>query len=60
MIAQSYSVTRAREVIREDMNTMETTLRGITQGAIPHVVLSQQELLIQNHYRAANDMLAQD
>ena len=60
VIAQSYSVTRAREVIREDMNTMETTLRGITQGAIPHVVLSQQELLIQNHYRAANDMLAQD
>lgn len=58
-IAQAYSVTRAREVIREDMNTMETTLRGILSGAIPHIVLSQQELLIQNHYRAANDMLAE-
>lgn len=60
VIAQAYSVTRARDVIREDMNTMETTTRGAQSGAIPHVVLSQQELLIQNHYRAANDMLAQE
>ncbi len=60
VIAQAYSVTRAREVIREDMNTMETNLLGIASGAIPHVVLSKQERLIQNHYRAANDMLAED
>ena len=58
-IAQAYSVTRAREVIREDMNTMETTLQGALQGAIPHIVLSQQELLIQNHYRECNDMLTE-
>lgn len=60
VIAQAYSVTRAREVIREDMNTMETNLLGISSGAIPHIVLSQQEMLIQNHYRAANDMLAEE
>ncbi len=59
-IAQSYSVTRAREVIREDMNTMETTLLGAISGALPHIVLSQQELLIQNHYRAANVMLGKE
>ena len=59
-IAQAYSVTRAREVIREDMNTMETTLQGINSGAFEHIVLSQQELLIQNHYRAADAMLAKD
>jgi hypothetical protein len=47
-------------VIREDMNTMETNLLGIASGAIPHVVLSKQERLIQNHYRAANDMLADE
>lgn len=56
-IAQAYSVTRAREVIREDMNTMETTLKGINSGAIPHIVLSQQEMLIQNHYRAVDAMI---
>ena len=59
-IAQAYSVTRAREVIREDMNTMETTLRGILSGAVPHVVLSRQELLIQNHYQDANDCIAEE
>ena len=60
VIAQAYSVTRAREVIREDMNTMETNYQGIASGAIPHIFLSDQELLIQNHYRAANDMLEKD
>ncbi|MBV7483848.1 aromatic ring-hydroxylating dioxygenase subunit alpha [Bordetella sp. BOR01] len=59
-IAQAYSVTRAREVIREDMNTMETNLVGILSGAIPHTVLSKQERVIQNHYRAIDDMLAED
>ena len=59
-IAQAYSVTRAREVIREDMNTMETTLRGILSGALPHIVLSQQELLIQNHYRDVDDHVGQE
>jgi len=59
-IAQAYSVTRAREVIREDMNTMETNLVGILSGAIPHTVLSKQERVIQNHYRAVDEMLAED
>jgi len=27
---------------------------------LPHIVLSQQELLIQNHYRAANVMLGKE
>src|SRR5690606_31528187 len=57
-IAQALSVTRIREVLREDMNTMETTLLGAQSGAIPYIILSQQELLIQNHYRAADAMLA--
>ena len=59
-IAQAYSVTRAREVIREDMNTMETTFQGAQSGALPHIVLSLQELVIQNHYRACDDMLARE
>lgn len=59
-IAQAYQVTRAREVVREDMNTMETNFAGVASGAIPHILLSDQERLIQNHYRAADDMLAAD
>lgn len=58
-IAQAYSIVRGREVLREDLATMETNYQGIASGALPHIFLSQQELLIQNHYRAADDLLAE-
>ncbi len=45
------------EVLREDLATMETNLQAIASGALPHIVLSQQEMLIQNHYRAADELL---
>ena len=51
---------RGREVLREDLATMEASLAAISCGALPHIVLSQQEMLIQNHYRAADEMLARD
>ena len=59
-LAQAYSKVRGREVLREDLATMEASLAAISSGALPHIVLSQQEMLIQNHYRAADDMLARD
>ncbi|MBN9429907.1 MAG: aromatic ring-hydroxylating dioxygenase subunit alpha [Burkholderiales bacterium] len=58
-IAQAYSIVRGREVLREDLATMETSYTGISSGVLPHIVLSQQEMLIQNHYRAADDLLAE-
>jgi phenylpropionate dioxygenase-like ring-hydroxylating dioxygenase large terminal subunit len=58
-IAQAYSIVRGREVLREDLATMETNYIGAASGALPHIVLSQQEMLIQNHYRAADDLIAQ-
>ena len=59
-LAQAYSKVRGREVLREDLATMEASLAAISSGALPHIVLSQQEMLIQNHYRAADDMIAKD
>ncbi len=59
-LAQAYSKVRGREVLREDLATMEASLAAISSGALPHIVLSQQEMLIQNHYRAADDMIARD
>lgn len=58
-IAQAYSIVRGREVLREDLATMETNYQGVASGALPHIFLSQQELLIQNHYRAADDLIAE-
>jgi hypothetical protein len=56
-IAQAHSIVRGREVLREDLATMESNFQGIASGALPHIFLSQQEMLIQNHYRAADDLL---
>lgn len=59
-VGHAYSKVRGREVLREDLATMEASLAAIQSGALPHIVLSQQEMLIQNHYRAAEEMLAAD
>jgi phenylpropionate dioxygenase-like ring-hydroxylating dioxygenase large terminal subunit len=59
-IAQAYSIVRGREVLREDLATMETQYEGLAAGVMPHMILSQQEMLIQNHYRAADEMIAEE
>jgi Rieske 2Fe-2S family protein len=56
-IAQAHSLVRNREVLREDLATMETQYESIASGGLPYMFLSEQEQLIQNHYRAADDML---
>ena len=56
-IAQAHSITRGREVLREDLATMETNYQGVVSGGSPYLFLSEQEQLIQNHYRAADDLL---
>jgi phenylpropionate dioxygenase-like ring-hydroxylating dioxygenase large terminal subunit len=59
-VGHAYSKVRGREVLREDLATMEASLAALASGALSHMVLSQQEMLIQNHYRAADEMLAAD
>lgn len=55
-LAQAYSRVRIREVLREDLATMEAASRMIATGELPYMVFSQQELLIQNHYAIADEM----
>lgn len=57
-LAQAYSRTRAREVIREDLNTLEATHQMLAAGFMEHIHLSQQELALQHHYKMADDMMA--
>ena len=56
-IAQAHSLVRNREVLREDLATMETQFQSIISNGLPFMYLSEQEQLIQNHYRAADDMI---
>lgn len=59
-IAQAYSKVRSREVLREDLATMEASLEAMQSGALDHIRLSRQEMLIRNHYRAVDDMMEQE
>lgn len=57
LIAQAHSRVRGREVLREDLATMEANFQALSGGAMPSIVLSRQEMLIRNHYRAVDDLL---
>lgn len=59
-LGQAYSKVRAREVLREDLNTMEAIQQMLRSGAISHMQLSQQELSLQHHFRVLDEMMAQD
>ncbi len=56
---QAFSKVRAREVLREDLNTLEATQDALMSGMMEHIYLSQQELPIQHHFKVAEDMIAQ-
>jgi hypothetical protein len=48
---------RNREVFREDISTMEAIHASLKTGVMSHVVLSQQEMLLQKHYSVAAEMV---
>jgi hypothetical protein len=50
---------RNREVFREDISTMEAIHASLKTGAMPEIVLSQQEMLLQKHYAMVERMVAQ-
>jgi Rieske 2Fe-2S family protein len=58
-LGQSFSKVRAREVIREDLNTLEATQEMLMSGVMEHIHLSQQELALQHHFKMAEDMMSQ-
>ncbi len=55
---QAFSRVRAREVLREDLNTLEATQDALMSGVMQHIHLSRQELPIQHHFKVAEDMIA--
>jgi phenylpropionate dioxygenase-like ring-hydroxylating dioxygenase large terminal subunit len=57
-ISRSYFRARGRDVLREDINTLEAQQQVLSAGAISHVVLSRQERALQHHYKVTADMMA--
>jgi phenylpropionate dioxygenase-like ring-hydroxylating dioxygenase large terminal subunit len=56
-ISTSYFLARGRDVIREDLNTLEAQQKVISSGALSHVILSRQEMALQHHFAVTQDML---
>lgn len=58
-LGQTYSKVRAREILREDLSTLEAVQHMLQSGALSHIQLSQQELSLQHHYRVLDEMMAE-
>jgi phenylpropionate dioxygenase-like ring-hydroxylating dioxygenase large terminal subunit len=56
-LSHAYFRARLREVFREDVGTMEQVTSALKSGAMRDIVLSRQELLLQQHYAVADAML---
>src|SRR5690606_7968415 len=56
-IGQELSRIFLREGISEDLSTLETTQEGLKSGALPYMVLSDQEIAIRHQYRVIEDIL---
>jgi len=58
-MAHTYFRTRLREVFREDVGIIESIHRQLKSGVMDEINLSQQELLLQKHYAAVDELVAQ-
>ena len=56
---QAFSKVRAREVLREDLNTLEATQEALASGVMEHIHLSRQEIAVQHHFKVSEDMLSE-
>jgi len=56
-LSQAYFRARGRDVMREDLNTLEAQQQGLASGGVPHVILSRQESALKHHYAVIQAML---
>jgi glycine betaine catabolism A len=57
-LSQEFFRSRGREVLREDLNTLEAQYSALSSGAMKDAYLSRQESALLHHYRVADAMLA--
>ena len=58
-ISQEYVRTLMRDVVREDLNTMESTQATFLGGGMTHMYLSDQEIAVRHGYKVVEQMIAQ-
>ncbi|WP_448509542.1 RHO alpha subunit C-terminal catalytic domain-containing protein, partial [Immundisolibacter sp.] len=57
-ISREYSKLYLRDLLREDLSTVETTQAGLASGAIEHMILSDQEVAVRHQYKVVDDMVS--
>jgi phenylpropionate dioxygenase-like ring-hydroxylating dioxygenase large terminal subunit len=58
-LSRDYFRSRGRDVVREDLNTLEAQQQVLKSGVLPFVLLSRQEMALQHHFAVTQDMLDQ-
>jgi phenylpropionate dioxygenase-like ring-hydroxylating dioxygenase large terminal subunit len=58
-LSQEFFRSRGREVLREDLNTLEAQYAALASGAMRDAYLSRQESALLHHFRVADGMIAQ-
>lgn len=56
-ISREYSKLALRDLLREDLNTVEATQRGLMSGAIKEIYLSDQEVAVRHQYKTVDDIV---
>lgn len=56
-ISREYSKLALRDLLREDLSTVEDTQRGLMSGAIKEIYLSDQEVAVRHSYAAVDRMV---
>ena len=57
MISQENTRVLLRDIVREDLNTLETTQAALNTGAIKTLQLSDQEILCRHQYKVVDDIV---
>jgi len=57
-LSRDYFRGRGRDVVREDLNTLEAQQQMLGSGALRSIVLSRQEMELQHHFAVARAMTA--
>jgi len=58
-LSRDYFRARGRDVVREDLSTLEVQHQMLKSGVLKHIVLSRQETALKHHFAvAAREMAA--
>jgi len=56
-ISREFSKLYLRDLLREDLSTVESTQAGLNSGTIEHIILSDQEVAVRHQYKVVDDMV---